>query len=534
MLNPGGGGSGSGSSMHAPEGQAPPPATGPPERSPLTQRVMGGLLWMYLSTAATIVLQTVVLAVLARLVTPADFGLVAAALVVTSFGELLAQGGLNTALVQREDLTELHVRAAFGASVALGLLTAVGFALAAPWLAEVYDLPDIAPLIRVLSVVFIIEAVTLGEHLLTRELRFRPVAIVNVVAFGLGYGGVAIVLALRGWGVWALVAGHVGQTVVGTIAYWFLRPHTVRPSFRRRPLADLFRIGTGETLAQLIGTVGRQGDAFVVGRWLGAAALGFYGRAYRLMELPTSLFSQAIRKVMFPAMSSFQSDAERLGRTYLTGVGVLATATLPVSLVLALVAPEFVALLLGPQWTELVPVFQLLVFGMLFRASPAVSDSLILARGAVYRQASRVAVFAVLVVVGAWVGQRWGLVGVGAGILGAMASNYLLMAYISLSLTGVPWSRFWAAQLPAVVLAAAVTITSVPTVLALRSLDAPAVVVVLASALVSGLTELTVVRIAPRVPGLTNVAELVTRVLAVLPPRGRRPLHLLLGPRYAR
>jgi O-antigen/teichoic acid export membrane protein len=503
------------------------------DRSALTKRVTGGLLWMYLGTGATLVIQTAVLVVLARLVTPADFGLMAAALVMTSFGGLLAQAGLDTALVQREHLTDLHVRTAFGASLALSTLLAVAVFFAAPRLAAVYRLPEITPLIRVLCVVFVIEGLTLGEHLLLRELRFRPVAMIGVVSFGLGYGLVSIVLAARGWGVWALVGGHIAQAVIATIGFWLLRPHPIMPALRPKELADLFRVGAGETLARLIGMVGAQGDAFIVGRWLGAAALGFYGRAYRLMELPTTLFSQAIRKVMFPAMASFQSDRERLGRTYLTGVGVMAAATLPVSVVLALIAPEFVDLLLGGQWDALVPVFQVLVFGMLFRASPAVSDSLILACGAVYRQAGRIALFATLVLAGAWIGQHWGLTGVAAGILLAMASNYVLMAYISLSLTGVPWRRYWSAQLPALVLTAGVALTVVPTIVLLRTADAPSLVAVLVTGLVAGLTELGLVRLAPLLGGLGGLEELVRRVLAVLPGGARRSLHRLTGLRQA-
>lgn len=493
---------------------------------------MGGLLWMYVATAAQLVTQTAVLAVLARLVTPREFGLVTAALVVVTFGGLLAQAGLDTALIQRPQLDPQHVRAAFTASVGLALVVSAAFFQSAPLLAALYGLPDIEPLIQALCVVLIIEGLTLGEHLLTRELRFRPLALIEVGSFALGYGGVAIVLAMRGWGMWALVAGQIGQSALATISYWAVRPHTVRPTLDARAHGDLFRVGAGETISRVIATVGMEGDSFVVGRFLGAAPLGIYSRAYRLMELPTSLFSQAIRKVMFPAMSAIQSDRERLARTYLIGVGALSAATLPTSVGLALAAPELVALFLGPQWTDLVPVFQVLVFGMVFRAGPAVNDSLILACGAVYRQAGRIAVFAALIVAGALLGQRHGLAGVATGILGAMAANYLMMAYISLSLTGLHWRAFASAQLPAAVLAAGVAATAGPATLALRALpaDVPVAVSVAVTASVSALAVWLLLRTAPHLRSLRSLALLVARLREVLPPSMQRPLERVLGP----
>lgn len=484
----------------------------------MTGRVSNGLLWMYLSSGVSGLLQLPLLAVLARLVSPADFGLVTASLAVLAFGTLFAQAGLDTALVQRRDLGEAHVRAAYGASLTLSATTASLVFLTAPSLARLVGLPDAAPLIRTLSVVLVIEGLTLGPALLLRDLRFRAIAVLDLVGFVFGYGAVAVALALRGWGAGALIAGRLGQAVVSTLGHWIARPHTLRPWLARRPLGELLRVGGGELLARLLGTFGTQADSLVVGRWLGASALGFYGRAYRLMELPTTLFTQAIRKVLFPVMATMQDDRDRLGRTYLTGVGVLTAVTLPVCLVLALVAEEVVLTLLGPDWRRLVPVFRILVLAMLFRASPSLSDSLVLACGAVYRQAARVAFFALLVTAGALLGRRWGVPGVAVGVLVAMAGNYLAMARLSLRLAGLGWGAFWRVQRSGVQLAAAVVATTTPTVLALRIADAPPIVVVLVAALVAGVTEVALVRLASRVRGLAELASLVRRVLELVPP----------------
>jgi PST family polysaccharide transporter len=211
----------------------------------------------------------------------------------------------------------------------------------------------------------------------------------------------------------------------------------------------------------------------VVGRWLGPVALGLYSRAYQLMAVPTALFGDVFDKVLFPTLSRVQHDPRRLTSGYLQGIAVVGLVTFPAGLVAAVLAPELVASAFGNRWTALVQPFQVLALGMMFRTSSRVSDSVSRATGKVYRRAWRQAFYAALVFLGAWFGQRHGLVGVAVGVLGALFFHYLLMAHLCLGVLGIRWLSFIRVQLPSLWLGVAVSAATLAIVSATRHLGVP-------------------------------------------------------------
>ena len=419
--------------------------------SSLTHRAMGGMVWAAMGNGAVAVLKAVVLVLLTRLLSPADFGLVSAALVVINFSLNFSQLGLGPALVQRPDLEPRHISTAFFASTAFGILTAAAIWAGAPLIADFFHMPHLVPIVSWLAVVFPIAGIgTAPESLLQRELRFRVIANRDVIAYGLGYGVVGVGLALLGFGVWSLVAAQIAQVVLRTSILLLAAPPMLqaRPSWHS--FVELFDYGFGQSIARVGVILANQVDNLVVGRWLGAVPLGQYSRAYQLMSLPTGLIGDVLDKVLFPTMAKVQSDVRRLGTAYLQGTAFLALLTLPLGVVSALLAPDLVPVVFGNRWEGLVPPFQVLALGMMFRACYRMSDSLSRATGKVYRRAWRQWLFAALVFAGAWAGQFRGLTAVAAGVLVAFGLNYLSMAQLSLNLTGISWGRFLRAQLPAV------------------------------------------------------------------------------------
>jgi PST family polysaccharide transporter len=217
---------------------------------------------------------------------------------------------------------------------------------------------------------------------------------------------------------------------------------------------ELLNYGGGYTLARIGNYVATQGDNLVVGRWLGTQALGFYGRSYQLVVMPVTLLGQVLHSVLFPVMARIQDDRERMALAYKRGVAVIAIVVLPVSVVLEILAPEFILTLFGAQWRGAVVPFQVLCVGMLFRTSYRMSDSIALSSGAVYRRAGRQWIYAVCVICGAWFGTRWGLAGVSWGVVAALTVNFLLMAQLGLNVTGLSWNDLILAHAPAVCLSA--------------------------------------------------------------------------------
>ncbi len=469
-----------------------------PRSQGLTHSTLDGMLWTGGGKAARAVLQILVLAVLSRLVSPADFGVVSAALVVVGFSQIFSRMGLGPALVQRPTLEPRHLRAAFTASV----LTAFGFALAlwisAPAIAAFYRIPRVEPVLRALAWMFPLSGLSVvAESLMQRELRFRWLAQREVASYFLGYGIVGIGLAYAGWGVWALVWANLVQTGVNTVLLLIGHP----PSFSlwpdRQSVRDLTYFGGGFTIGRVANYLAVQGDNLVTGRWLGASALGVYSRAYQLMAVPSVLFGDVLDNVLFPSLSRLQDDKARLGSAYVRGVSLIALLMLPTSVFLVVLAPELIRVVLGPKWEAVVGPFQVLGAGMLFRTSYKMSDSLARATGAVYRRAWRQALYAGMVIGGALIGQRAGVTGVAVAVSLALGINFVMMAHLSLQVCEIGWGRFLRAHLPAAALAAASGLAGWMLVEMLRHAGVPPLARLLGAGLASVLVSLCLLKAWP-------------------------------------
>ena len=465
----------------------------------ITGRTLDALFWMFAGSGVQAVLQWLVLVVLARLLAPADFGLVSAALVVVGLSENLARLGVGPAVVQLPHIETRHLRTGFTLSVLFGLLLAGLIWLLSPGIAGFFRMKELTPILRALGLVFPFSgASVMAESLLQRELQFRRLAGIQVVSYAVGYSVVGIGLAQLGFGAWALVGANLAQRIVKSAILLIVQPCPKLPQIERGAFKELMYFGGGFTLARISGDVAIQGDNLIVGRWLGAEALGLYDRAYQLMLLPATLLGQVLDSVLFPAMAKVQHEPERLATAYRRGVALIALLVLPMSAAIFVLAPELIHVLLGPAWKDAIVPFQILTVGMLFRTSYKMSDSLARATGAVYRRAWRQGIYAALVVGGAWVGQHWGTAGVAYGVLGAITVNFILMAQLSLSLTSMTWKSFVAVHFPAISLTAIVCTEVWVVSLLIRNVAMPAILLLSVAMIVAAISLLVLVRLTPK------------------------------------
>jgi PST family polysaccharide transporter len=497
----------------------------------LSHRTVGALSWMFVNAGGQIVLQITVLAVLARLVSPEQFGLVAATVILITFSEIISDCGIGAALIQRKRLTDEHVRTALTLTVLLSIAVWAGIALGAPAIASFFRLPALTPLIRVGGLSFVIRSLSVGDFMLARRMRFRALAMIELASYAT-YAVVAVFLAARGWGAWALVDGQVCAAVVYAMLLWVVVPTPARPCLAREPVQDLISYGGGQFLGRIGNWLAMQGDNFVVGRTLGADALGLYGRSYAMMSLPANLFGQVANEVLFPAMASVQHDLEKLRVAFRHSSAVLALLALPASLVVAMLGDETVRVLLGPSWVALETAFSVMVFGMFFRTSYKLSDSLARATGAVYRRAWRQGAYAAAVVGGALVGHWWGIRGVAFGVLAAVVTNFLLMAHLALQLVDMSWRSYAAAHAPALLLSAVLVLTVGPTTALLRAADASSLVILQSGLVVAAAVTVLVIRLAPRLR-LTPLADVIGETLRLVPARAAAFASRVCGPSYA-
>ncbi|MCC6456095.1 MAG: lipopolysaccharide biosynthesis protein [Caldilineaceae bacterium] len=474
------------------------PGAHPDEKDGLGRRTLGNFTLMFLSSGIQAILRILILAILARLLSQDDFGLANAGLTIVSFAGILSQLGLDKALIQRSELTEAHLRTASTVFVISGVTVGALIALLAPQIAGFFRRDELIPVVRVVALSFPLQGVVMvPAALLQRKLRFRRFAGIDVVSYFGGYGIVGIGLALAGFGVWALIYATLTQALI--MACWVIaiQPFPHRPQFDRQAFRDLIYYGGGHTVARGLNQVGGQADNLIVGRWLGIEALGVYGRAYQMLVFPVNLFSSVLSKVLFPSLAKLQHDVPRLARAYQRATAVTALTYLPLSVALIILAPEFVLLLLGPNWHEVVFPFQILAAGLLFRANK-VNLVVAQATGAVYNRAWREGIYGGLVVVGSLIGLPWGLAGVAVGVFLALTGNFVLMSQLTLEVTALSWRAYAATHMPALRLSAVTLVVMWFLASVLRNLALPAIFTLIATIAVTAAVLLLLVYLLPR------------------------------------
>jgi len=483
----------------------------------LTNSTLRGGAWQLIAVVAEAVMQLLVLAILARFVLPEEFGLIAIAGIATSFAHMFSEIGLGPALVQRKVISSLHIRVTFTTTILLGALVYVCiFVLAGP-VAIFFNEPEVANILRVIGLALPISSLGLAaQALLARNLEFKKLFWAHLGSYSFGYAPVGIIMAITGYGAWAIVFALLTQNFLRSIALYWLSPHSLRPNFSACEFRELLTFGGGHTLSKLFNFGALKGDYFVVGRFLGAEALGLYERIFRIMQLPGHYLAQVIFKVLFPAMSRIQNQPAKLAKVYFAGIGIVNAILLPASALLIILAPELVLILLGPNWVEAVLPLQVLFASISLRSAVGLSDSLSRAVGAVYRSAARRAVYASAVILGSWIGHFKGIVGVAIGINIAVLIHYAMMAHLSLSIIDNGWGGFFKEHLPGLRLSAITLAISLPLITFLRLISDSPVFVFGASILMVGSSIAAIVTVFPQLLGSSSL-WVIDQVLRELP-----------------
>lgn len=483
------------------------------------RQMLNGLSWQYINIFSIALLQLGVLAVLARLLTPEAYGLVSLAMIFVGLVNSFSQLGVGPAIVQYSELTQYHVRAGFTLTVFLGCLMTMVVWASAPLLATVVDNEEVAEILRWLSFTFLATSFgTVAEAQYIRRLQFNKLFWVDVGSYLLGYALVGVIMALLGYGVFSLVGAMLGQSVIRSLMLLLLSRHSIKPLFSLFHSRKLLHFGGGYTLAGIMNYIANVGDNFIVGKVLGVGPLGLYTRAYQLMQLPATYFGLAIQKVSFPALSKLQNDIQRLARAYFTSAAVVALVCIPMTVLMVVIAPEIITVLLGTKWSGVIDPFRILGLGIFFRTAYKIDHSTTSALGAVYKRSLVDFTYAVVVLVAAFSGLRWGISGVAAGVLIAIILNYVLSVSLSLRLLRRTWPEILILVGPGLIMGLVVALIALPVRFVLVNTGLPAVIVLILTPLLSALGMLTVVALKPRVLGAYGMLALST-VLDAVPVR---------------
>jgi len=483
----------------------------------LSKSTMSSFGWQYISIIAQALLQLIVLAVLSRLLSPEDFGVLGLAMIFVGFAALFSQLGVGPALIQRSEITPTHIRVGFTLSILLSLIFTLLMILIAPWTALFLKNDQVTDVLYVISFNFLFAGFgVVAESLLRRNLRFKSLMWANVWSYLFGYAMIGIVLAWLGYGVWALVGATLGQSLLKSVLLLVINPHPLVPSLARQEIRELLFFGGGFTLAHLLNYSANQGDYFVVGRIMGSEALGVYNRAYQLMMLPAKYFSQVLTGVLFPVMAKMQDKRHQLTNAYLGGIAIVTLVSAPLGVLMITMASEIVEVLLGPKWSDTVIPFQILTLGVVARGSYKIDDALARALGVMYQRSVRDAIYAAAVILGALIGLRWGLPGVAFGVLCAVVLNYVLALQMSIKLLNCKWSQIIKVLSPAIYPTIIVAVVSISVRTLLHAYGLPAWFTLGTTTLMSGLGLIGLYLLRPQILGFYGTKTL-KRLLPMLP-----------------
>ncbi|MHC5540402.1 oligosaccharide flippase family protein, partial [Singulisphaera rosea] len=246
----------------------------------------------------------------------------------------------------------------------------------------------------------------------------------------------------------------------------------------------------GVGVARIANYIAHSGGNFVVGRWLGPGPLGLFLRAYQLMTLPIFHLANALSTVLFPAYSKLQGDPKRMATVYMSSVTLTALVLFPILTVIGIVAPELVRGLFGAKWAGAIIPLQILCGAGWLRTMTNLGDTVARAQGLVYKQALRHCIYAINVLLGAFLTYRWGINGVSVGVFVAVVIHYVLISHLAVIASGVPWKDYLSCQLPGVVMAAVISLATAPVTVGLRTTGLPDLLILavtIATAAISGI-----------------------------------------------
>jgi O-antigen/teichoic acid export membrane protein len=382
----------------------------------LKRRTIRGALVSTFGQGASFVLRIGSMAVLARLLDPVDFGLVAMVTACTGFLELFRDFGLSMATIQRASISQAQLSMLFWINLAVGGLLAALCAASAPLLVAFYHEPRLLWIAVVIGVGFLFNGAS-AQHraMLQRDMRFTVLTALEVMSF-IGSAAAGVGMAMAGRGYWALVVMSVCPSAVGAIGVWIAAQW--RPGLPQwgTEVRDLLGYGGTVTLDGVITFITYNADKLLLGRFCGPQALGIYGRAYQLVNIPTANLNSTIALVVFPALSRLQNDPQRLRNYFLKGYGLFLFLVMPITMGCALCAEDIVRVFLGAKWHAAAPACRLLAPTILTFALLNPLAWLLLSTGRAMRSLNIGLLIAPVVILGEVIGLRFGPTGVAAGL----------------------------------------------------------------------------------------------------------------------
>ncbi|MDD5432016.1 MAG: MOP flippase family protein [Candidatus Omnitrophica bacterium] len=334
----------------------------------IRKKTVQGITWAGISQVSKQGFQLIITAILARLLVPSDFGLLGMATVFTGFAAVISEFGISSALIQKQEITEIHLSSSFWVNIIFGILLTLFFILCSPFIAAFYNKPELTLIIKIISFNFLFSSLmVVPQAILTKNLDFKRLMIRDLVSVIIS-GLFAVLLAFKGYGVWSLVIQSLVFTLVNCFSLWLLTSWRPRAILSWMALKEISKFSIFMVGFNSINYFARNLDFLLIGKFLGDGPLGFYSLAYKLMLVPLQNVSGVITRVIFPVFSKVQNDAKKLILGYLHLLKAVSILAFPVMLGLFVLTDVFVKVVFGDKWIAITPIVKLLCFSGLAQA----------------------------------------------------------------------------------------------------------------------------------------------------------------------
>lgn len=381
----------------------------------LTNKTVHGVAWNSLDRFANYGIAFLVSIVLARLLSPGDYGLIGLINIFIVIFNTILDGGLSTALIRKEKVTDTEFNTVFYTNLGISILLTFLLIVCAPWISSFFKRPELIPLLRAMSFILIINAFAIIQQTkLTRDINFKDQTKVSVIAH-VGSGIIGIALAFLGYGVWALVAQQLSSRILATILFWFYAKWMPKLIFSWNSFKELFGFSWKLLVSRVINSLWGQLYQGVIGKCYSPHTLGLYTRAIQYAQMFSSGVSDVVLKVSLPVMSSIQNENERLIAATRKIIKTTMFVTFVFMMGMAAIASPLVFVLIGEKWMDCVPMLQITCFNVVMNPLSYINENLLTVKGRsdklLILQILKIIITVVPLLLGIFVGIYWMLIG---------------------------------------------------------------------------------------------------------------------------
>jgi O-antigen/teichoic acid export membrane protein len=417
----------------------------------IKQKAIQGIIWSAIQNWGSQAIALMLFFVMARLLTPSDFGLVASANIVVAFLEIFLRQGFQQAIIQHPNLEDEHLDTAFWTYLAVGSLLALLMFATSNFVAQFFRQPELAAILKLLSLLFVITPLsTLQEALLNRQLNFKAIAVRAVGGITVS-GIIGIPLVFWGFGVWSLVYQQLIFEIFGVFALWTASAWRPKFRFSWRHLQELFKFAINIFILSFLHFFNRKSDDFLIGYFLGKILLGYYAIAYRVFEVMTQLLGNSIRQVALPTFARLQDDPMQLRQAYYKINQLMSVVAFPAFLGVAILAPEITIAIFGPQWIPSIPVMQVLACVGIVRSLSSLGRAVLAAIGQPQWSWSLYLLETLLSVIGFLFAVKWGIMVVALALASGSYLVFPLTVWVIGRVAKIPYQPYLRQSIPPLV-----------------------------------------------------------------------------------